>query len=122
MIIDIVYGKKDVMVSAGSGAGKSLIYQAVPLMNPGAIVLTITLTIALMEDQERELKQIGVSALPLIAAVVKADPNIWKWLEQREYSVIFAFQKLFLCHSLTFGSTLLTERVRSFIVILLALS
>ena len=48
--MDIVYGKKDVMVSAGMGAGKSLIYQAVLLMNPGAIVLTITPTSALMED------------------------------------------------------------------------
>lgn len=46
----IVYGKKNVMGSAGMGAGKSLIYQAVPLMNPRAIVLTITPTIALIED------------------------------------------------------------------------
>ena len=96
VIMDIVYGKKDVMVSAGTGAGKSLIYQAVPLMNPGAIVLTITPTIALMEDQERELKQRGVSALALTAAAVKADPNIWKRLEQGEYSVIFASPEIVL--------------------------
>ncbi len=56
MIIDIVYGKKDVMVSAGTGVGKSLIYQIVPLINSGAIVLTITPTITFMEDQEREFK------------------------------------------------------------------
>ncbi len=48
--MDIVYGKKNVMVSAGTGVGKSLIYQMVPLMNPGAIVLTITPTIVLMKD------------------------------------------------------------------------
>ena len=96
VIMDIVYGKKDVMVSAGTGAGKSLIYQAVPLMNSGAIVLTITPTIALIEDQERELKQRGVSALALTAAAVKADPNIWKRLEQEDYSVIFAFSEIVL--------------------------
>ena len=36
VIIDIVYGKKNVMVSAGMGAGKSLIYQVVPLINSKA--------------------------------------------------------------------------------------
>ncbi len=71
--MDIVYDKKDVMVSAGMTAGKSLIYQVVSLMNPGAIVLTITPTIALIENQERELKQRGVSALALTAITVKAD-------------------------------------------------
>ena len=60
------------------------------LINPGAIVLTITPTIALMEDQERELKQRSVSALALTVAAVKTDPNIWKRLEQGEYSIIFA--------------------------------
>lgn len=47
-------------------------------MNLGAIVLTITPIIGLIEDQERKLKQRGVSALALIAATVKANPNIWK--------------------------------------------
>ena len=96
VIMDIVYGKKDVMVSARTRAGKSLIYQAVSLINPGAIVLTITPTITLMEDQERELKQKGVSALAITAATIKANPNIWKQLEQREYSVIFASPEIVL--------------------------
>lgn len=50
LIIDIVYGKKDVMVSVGIEASKSLIYQTVPLMNARAIILIITSIIALMED------------------------------------------------------------------------
>ena len=56
MIMYIVYGKKVVMVGARTRAGKSLIYQAVLLMNPGSIVLTITPTIILIEDQEKKLK------------------------------------------------------------------
>ena len=54
--MDIVYSKKDIIVSTGTGAGKSLIYQTVLLMNSEAIVLTITLTVALIDDQKRELK------------------------------------------------------------------
>ena len=56
MIMDIVYGKKDIMVSTRTGANKSLIYQAMLLMNLRAIVLTITSTIILIEDQKKELK------------------------------------------------------------------
>ena len=74
--MNIVYGKNNVMVSVGMGVGKNLIYQAVLLINPGAIVLTITTTIILMKDQERELKERSISLLALIAAAVKADPKI----------------------------------------------
>lgn len=74
--MNIVYGKKDIIVSVRSGAGRSLIYQVVLLMNLRAIILTIIPTIALIEDQERKLKQRNVSALALIAVAVKADPNI----------------------------------------------
>ena len=56
MIMNIMYSKKDVMVSTKTGVSKSLIYQAVSLMNPRAIVLTITPTIVLIEDQKRKLK------------------------------------------------------------------
>lgn len=50
-------------------------------MNLRAIVLTITPIIILMEDQKRELKQRGVSALLLRAVAIKANSNIWKRLE-----------------------------------------
>lgn len=38
IIMDIMYSKKNVMVRARTGANKSLIYQTVLLINPGAIV------------------------------------------------------------------------------------
>lgn len=88
--MDIVYIKKDVIVGTRTKVGKSLIYKTISLINLRAIILTITLTITLMKGQERELKQKNISALALTAAAIKVDPNIWKWLEQKKYSVIFA--------------------------------
>lgn len=46
------------------------------LINLEAIFLTIILTITLMKDQKRELKQKNISALVLIAAIVKTNSNI----------------------------------------------
>lgn len=48
--MDIVYGKKNIMVNAKIGSSKNLIYQAILLINLGAIVLTIIFTIIFMED------------------------------------------------------------------------
>ncbi len=94
--MDIVYSKKDVRISIGIEKSKSLIYQAMLLINPEAIVLTIISTIILMQDQEKELTYRDVSALALTAAIFKVDPNIWKQLEQEEYSVIFIIPKIVL--------------------------
>lgn len=64
------------MVSATMRADKSLIYHEMPLMNPRTIVIIILPTIMLMEDQKKEFKQRNVSALVVIAAAIKANPNI----------------------------------------------
>ena len=53
VMIDAVYTLKDVVVSAGTGSGKSLPYQLIPLIKENAIVLVILPTIALMNDQVR---------------------------------------------------------------------
>ena len=51
IMLDAVYTKKDVVVSADTGSGKSLPYQLIPLIEADAIVLVISPTIALMCDQ-----------------------------------------------------------------------
>lgn len=51
VMVNVIYNKKDVVVSAGTGSGKSLPYQLIPLIKIGAIVLVISPTIALMNDQ-----------------------------------------------------------------------
>jgi superfamily II DNA helicase RecQ len=42
---------RDVMIQAPTGAGKSLVYEAMVKSQPGAKVLVISPLIALMEDQ-----------------------------------------------------------------------
>ncbi len=49
-MIDTVYKKKDVVLSAGTGSGKSLPYQLISLIKEKAIVLVVLPTITLMTD------------------------------------------------------------------------
>lgn len=51
VMADVIHFKKDAIVSAGTGLGKSLPYHLIPLIRPSAIVLVISPTIALMNDQ-----------------------------------------------------------------------
>ena len=51
VMINTIYEYKDIVVSAGTGSGKSLPYTLILLIKPGAIVLVLSPTIALMNDQ-----------------------------------------------------------------------
>jgi len=46
----VVQGK-DVVVSSGTGSGKSLVFQGLTLLKENAIVLVISPLISIMEDQ-----------------------------------------------------------------------
>ena len=48
IIINTVYEQKDIVVSAGTGSGKSLSYTLILLIKSAAIVLVLLPTIALM--------------------------------------------------------------------------
>lgn len=50
VVIDITKQKREVCAIAGTNAGKSLVYQSIPVITGGS-VLVISPTIALMEDQ-----------------------------------------------------------------------
>lgn len=63
-------------------------------MNLETIVLIITPIIVFIKDQKREFKQKDISALVLTGITIKANPNIWKLLEQKEYLVIFASSEI----------------------------
>jgi len=54
-IYDVAVHKKDVIVMAGTGSGKSLVFQGIPKAIDGGIMLVISSTIALMHDQVCEL-------------------------------------------------------------------
>ncbi len=49
-MIDTIYKKKDVVISASTRAGKSLPYQLISLIKERAIVLVVLSTIILMTD------------------------------------------------------------------------
>lgn len=60
-IIDDVVSGKDVVALLPTGGGKSVIYQVAAIMQEG-ICLVISPLIALMQDQIKHLKEIGISA------------------------------------------------------------
>lgn len=51
VIADILEAKRDVFVIAGTGSGKSLIYQILPYLLKDKIFLVVCPTLALMSDQ-----------------------------------------------------------------------
>jgi superfamily II DNA helicase RecQ len=57
--------KRDLMVRAGTGSGKSLIYQAAALFHPHAIVLVVSPLLGLMEDQ------VTISCTDLTATLIR---------------------------------------------------
>lgn len=94
-IVDLTHRKRDVFVIAGTNAGKSLTYQAIPTVT-GGIVLVISPTIALMEDQQQWLIERNISAISLISIVVAEDPGIWNRVDKGEYSVILGSPEVLL--------------------------
>ena len=55
LAIQAVLSGNDVVVSSGTGSGKSLAYQALALSKPNAIVLVISPLLSIMEDQVKKL-------------------------------------------------------------------
>lgn len=51
IILYIIYKKKDIIISASTGSGKSLLYQLIPLIKKGAIIFIDLPTIVLMTKQ-----------------------------------------------------------------------
>ena len=106
VVLDILDGS-DVALSAGTSAGKSLPYQAIPVIRPHAIVLVVSPTIALMEDQVRSIKERGLNALALTSDTTSNNPNVWKDIEVGVYSVVLAApEMLFESHSRFWLSTI----------------
>ena len=63
-IIDAVLMKQDVVAILPTGGGKSVCFQVPALMQEG-ICLVITPLIALMQDQVKQLKQLGIAAVAI---------------------------------------------------------
>ena len=87
----IVSNNKDVFVNLPTGFGKSLIYQALPLVFDhttnlsGHIVVVVSPLISLMEDQVKQLQDNGIRAVNISS---QADID-WSRIEKGEYSIVF---------------------------------
>ena len=88
-------GKENVFVSAGTGFGKSLIFQAVPiifdhLMNQAigtSTILVISPLISLMDDQVRQCDERGISAVALHSNEELSDKI--RHIEDTVYSIVY---------------------------------
>lgn len=67
-IIEAVFAKRDVVAILPTGGGKSVCFQIPALMQDG-ICLVITPLIALMQDQVKQLKQLGIPAVAVHAGM-----------------------------------------------------
>ena len=83
--------KKDVFINLPTGFGKSLIYQALPLVfnatrnSTGHIVVVISPLVNLMKDQVDNLKKLGISAVSL--SDIKDGQS--KDLEEGQFAVVY---------------------------------
>ena len=70
-IISVVLKKKDVFVSLPTGFGKSVIFQALPMVfdgftgESGHIVIVVSPLLSLIKDQTERLRQVGISCVSL---------------------------------------------------------
>jgi ATP-dependent DNA helicase RecQ len=87
--IEAVLDGEDVFVVWPTGGGKSLIYQLPALMRPG-LTLVVSPLIALMRDQARKLRQLGIAAAALHADMEPgAHARICEEVQRRRLSLLY---------------------------------
>ncbi|WP_439545394.1 DNA helicase RecQ [Sandarakinorhabdus sp.] len=86
-IIDDVIAGRDVVAIMPTGAGKSLCYQVPALIRPGT-ALVISPLIALMEDQVRALKAVGVRAATLNSQAADGE-TVWRAMRDGELDLLY---------------------------------
>ena len=90
-IHSIINERKDVFVNLPTGAGKSLIYQALPKLfdekfGGKHVVIVVSSLINLMRDQVKKLRDLGVSAVSL--SEIESDEEE-KALQEGKFSVVY---------------------------------
>ena len=92
-IISAVLKKKDVFVSLPTGFGKSVIFQALPMVFDGFtgesdhIVIVVSPLLSLIKDQTERLRQVGISCVSLSDASTQGEIDL---VEGGFYSVVYA--------------------------------
>ena len=97
VIIPAVLKKKDVFVSLPTGFGKSVIFQALPMVfdgftgESGHIVIVVSPLLSLIKDQTERLRQglrqVGISCVSLSDASTQGEIDL---VEGGFYSVVYA--------------------------------
>ena len=95
VIKEFFLGKKNIFLSAGTGFGKSLVYQALPIINDyvtgyavgSSCILVVSPLIALMDDQVRQCETRGIAAVALHSN--EDITNKLRDIEERLYSVVY---------------------------------
>ena len=92
-----VIQKQDVLVNMPTGSGKSLIYQALPIVfdsvfkQQGHIVVVMSPLISLIEDQINNLRGLGLSAVNI------SDPEVdGLRVDKGEYSIVYGSPEAWL--------------------------
>jgi len=91
-IISAGLKKKDVFVSLPTDFGKSVIFQAVPMVfdgftgESGHIVIVVSPLLSLIKDQTERLRQVGISCVSLSDVSTQGDID----LVEGFYSVVYA--------------------------------
>ena len=94
----IVEERKDVFVNLLTGFGKSLLYQALPLVfdltlqEPGHIVVVVLPLVSLMEDQVFHLKELGLKA----ANISSLEDGERTRVKSGEYSLVYGSPEAWL--------------------------
>ena len=86
--ITAILEEKDCFVSQPTGTGKSLVYQALPLLKPGGYVLVISPLIALMQDQMNKLERLGIKTIRL--SYKDKEQNKKTSMQLQDSQIIFA--------------------------------
>lgn len=79
---------QDVVLKAGTGSGKTLSFQAVCLLKPRSCLLVISPLNALMEDQVKRARELGIRACCVNAETLGADDKLIDKIRDNHFQMV----------------------------------
>jgi superfamily II DNA helicase RecQ len=80
--------RRDIVVKAQTGSGKSMCYLALAITYPEDCIIVICPLLALMTDQVQSASVYGVKAVELSAATIRDDPQLLRKVRDGEFSMV----------------------------------
>ncbi|MCJ1470613.1 hypothetical protein MMC07_009259 [Pseudocyphellaria aurata] len=99
----------DVVVSAGTSQGKSLTFQALPMLltQGSGIVLVVCPTLSLMDDQVQKLTKKGIKAVQITKEEVQKDPSMYEQVRDGHYQIVYGSPEMILADGVQFNAVVL---------------